>query len=215
MGENNEKINILDEMDKLVDRKLSEVKSVVPVILTIITAVITFLVSINVPKENELFWGFAILAIICSLMSFLYLLFAFYPVLRLKKSYKISADIDKKINSIKNKVSNSNTGLIPWNLKSYIKIPDEEFLVELEKYLQRDLTEDEKIKAKTIISTHLLQSAKYADREGLFDVFKLDLNTRKIKKGTEEYSSVYDSARAAGLDESIIKLAEKYASGQL
>lgn len=147
MGENNEKINILDEMDKLVDRKLSEVKSVVPVILTIITAVITFLVSINVPKENELFWGFAILAIICSLMSFLYLLFAFYPVLRLKKSYKISADIDKKINSIKNKVSNSNTGLIPWNLKSYIKIPDEEFLVELKKYLQRDLTEDEKIKA--------------------------------------------------------------------
>lgn len=74
---------------------------------------------------------------------------------------------------------------------------------------------NEKIKAKTIISTHLLQSAKYADREGLFDVFKLDLNTRKIKKGTEECSSVYDSARAAGLDESIIKLAEKYASGQL
>lgn len=80
MSENNEKINILDEMDKLVDRKLSEVKSVVPVILTIITAAITFLVSINVPKENELFWGFAILAIICSLMSFYiyYLLFILF-----------------------------------------------------------------------------------------------------------------------------------------
>ena len=61
----------------------------------------------------------------------------------------------------------------------------------------------------------MLQSGKYADREGRFDVFKLDLNTRKTKKGTEECSSVYDSERAAGLDESIIKLAEKYALRQL
>lgn len=139
-------LDIISEMDKLVDRKLSEVKSTVPVILTIVTAVIAFLVTLKVPSDNYLFLAFVILATILLLITFLYLLLIFYPVLKLKKSYKISRIIDKKLINIKSKIFGNTIGIVPWDLKSYLKLPDEEFLVELEKYFKRSLTEVEIIK---------------------------------------------------------------------
>ena len=140
-------LDIISEMDKLVDRKLSEVKSTVPVILTIVTAVIAFLVTLKISSDNFIFLAVVILATILLLITFLYLLLIFYPVLKLKKSYKISRMIDKKLINIKSKIFGNTIGIVPWDLKSYLKLPDEEFLVELEKYFKRSLTEVEIIKA--------------------------------------------------------------------
>ncbi len=73
----------------------------------------------------------------------------------------------------------------------------------------------QKIKAKTIVSTHLLDVAKKAKNAQYLEVSYIDLNTRKIKKGINLDSNAYEVALLSGIDKSIVDEAKKYALGQI
>ena len=73
----------------------------------------------------------------------------------------------------------------------------------------------QKIKAETIVSTHLLDVAKKAKNAQCLEVSYIDLNTRKIKKGINLDSNAYEVALLSGIDKSIVDEAKKYALGQI
>ena len=92
---------------------------------------------------------FAMIAIICGylLLAFVSLIFAFYPKIVYKKKYIFNKKIDKTIGEKAAKIAGLEKQFLPWDISSYIKMDDEDFLLALEKYLDRDLTDEEKIRA--------------------------------------------------------------------
>ena len=46
------KFDLIDEMTKSVEKKLSEIRSIVPVILTVVTALIAFFFTQKIPTGN-------------------------------------------------------------------------------------------------------------------------------------------------------------------
>ena len=81
------KFDLIDEMTKSVEKKLSEIKSIVPVILTVVTALIAFFFTQKIPTANREYFG--MIAIICAYLVFAFvaLIFAFYPKIVYKKKY--------------------------------------------------------------------------------------------------------------------------------
>ena len=57
MTEDKEKFDLIDEMTKSVEKKLSEIKSIVPVILTVVTALIAFFFTQKIPIANREYFG--------------------------------------------------------------------------------------------------------------------------------------------------------------
>lgn len=147
MTEDKEKFDLIDEMTKSVEKKLSEIKSIVPVILTVVTALIAFFFTQKIPTGNAEY--FAMIAIICGylVLAFVSLIFAFYPKIVYKKKYIFNKKIDKTISAKAAKIVGIKKQFLPWDISSYIKMDDEDFLLALEKYLDRDLTDEEKIRA--------------------------------------------------------------------
>ncbi len=147
MTEDKEKFDLIDEMTKSVEKKLSEIKSIVPVILTVVTALIAFFFTQKIPIANREYFG--MIAIICGylVLAFVSLIFAFYPKIVYKKKYIFNKKIDKTISAKAAKIVGIKKQFLPWDISSYIKMDDEDFLLALGKYLDRELTDEEKIRA--------------------------------------------------------------------
>lgn len=140
------KFDLIDEMTKSVEKKLSEIRSIVPVILTVVTALIAFFFTQKIPTASREYFG--MIAIICGylVLAFLSLIIAFYPKIVYKKKYIFNKKIDKTISAKAAKIAGIEKQFLPWDISSYIKMDDEDFLLALEKYLDRKLTDEEKIR---------------------------------------------------------------------
>lgn len=139
--------DLIDEMTKSVEKKLSEIRSIVPVILTVVTALIAFFFTQKIPTAHTEY--FAMIACICGylILAFVFLIFAFYPKIVYKKRYIFNKKIDKTIGEKAAKFAGKQKKFLPWDVSSYIKMDDEDFLLALGKYLDRELMDEEKIRA--------------------------------------------------------------------
>lgn len=138
------KFDLIDEMTKSVEKKLSEIKSIAPVILTIVTALIAFFFTQKIPAGNNGYFTMIILIIIYLVLAFVSLILAFYPKVFYKQQYIVNKKVDSIIGA---KVTGKQKKFLPWDISSYIKMEDEDFLPALEKYCGRELTDEEKIRA--------------------------------------------------------------------
>ncbi len=126
---------VIDSMSELIDRKLEGCKTGLPMILTIVTSVIAFLFAAKFENDKILF-GFAIVAMIALLIAFVSLLVASFP-----KASNVPGGrcfINKKYDDKHFEPSDTST---------YIKMGSNQFVKALSKFLDSDLTDDEKQKA--------------------------------------------------------------------
>ena len=139
--------DLIDEMTKSVEKKLSEIRSIVPVILTVVTALIAFFFTQKISVGNAEY--FVMIALICVylLLAFIALILSFYPKFVYKKRYIFNKKIDKAISSKAAKIAGKQIKFLPWDISSYIKMDDEDFLLVLGEYFGRNLTDEEIVRA--------------------------------------------------------------------
>ena len=126
---------VLNSMTKLIEEKIDACKTGLPLVLTIVTALIAFLFVESYPSK-PLLW-FAIIAMVFLLVAFIALLLASFP----KAKYKEDGKEDKK---------NQSMFFNPTNMLSYLNLSDEEFCKQLQQYLDCDFTETEKLQADAL-----------------------------------------------------------------
>lgn len=123
---------MLFQMEKLVDEKLKNIKTFTPILLTIISSVIAFLLAIDANMDDNaekvLFGALGLL-----LISFIIMIVSFFG----KTNYKAI-------------VKESRKKFAPDQFDSYCYLSDAEFLKKIKKYAKRDLTENECITAQFI-----------------------------------------------------------------
>lgn len=127
--------NLLEQMEKQVDCKLSNIKLFIPFVFVVITALLSFVLTSKVPSGDNSTLIVYIIATALLLISFISLIVAY----KVKPYYK-QAELDKE--------DKSEIEFCPTNIKSYWELTDEEFITKLEKYCNKKLKENEKIKAK-------------------------------------------------------------------
>ena len=122
----------LFQMEKLVDEKLKNIKTFTPILLTIISSVIAFLLAIDANMDDNaekvLFGALGLL-----LISFIIMIVSFFG----KTNYKAI-------------VKESRKKFAPDQFDSYCYLSDADFLKKMKKYAKRDLTEKEYIIAQFI-----------------------------------------------------------------
>lgn len=123
---------VIDEMTKIVERRLDGMKFFVPLLLTVITSVIAYLFAISYNKES--LW---IAYIVCAylLLCLTSILIAYYP----KANYTNIYNAPKWIKRLQKKTHQ----FYPWDVKSYLYLDGYEFREELEEFLNRTLSIDE------------------------------------------------------------------------
>lgn len=141
------KFDLIDEMTKSVEKKLSEIKSIAPVILTIVTALIAYFFTRKIPTDDKGYFTLVVLICVYLMLAFVSLILAFYPKFFYKKQYVVNKNFDQSISKKVAKHAKKQKFFLPWDISSYIKMEDEDFLPALEKYCGRELTDEEKIRA--------------------------------------------------------------------
>lgn len=141
------KFDLIEEMTKSVEKKLSEIRSIVPVILTVVTALIAFFFTQKIPAGNTGYFTLIVLICVYLMLAFVSLILAFYPKIFYKQQYAINKNIDQSISTKVAEYTKRQKCFLPWDVSSYIKMEDEDFLPALKKYLNRELTDEEKIRA--------------------------------------------------------------------
>ena len=129
--------SVIEKMTKQVDEKLLSLRSFSPLILTIVTSMIAYIVTQKF--TDDLLW-FGVVLIGYSLICLALIFLAFYP----KKHYL--SDAPKKVNRLC-VIFKLGTEFVPWNLASYIGLSDDEFIMKLQNYFSKELTIEEKIHA--------------------------------------------------------------------
>lgn len=127
MTENKENFDIIDQMTKLVEKKLSEIKFIVPIVLTVVTSVIAFFMVQKVEPDNVNLIKAYLLIIAFLLSCFLLLFLINYPF-----AY---------YNSIKkSKENKNNLEFSPWNIKSFLFLTDNDFYNKIKECINTELT---------------------------------------------------------------------------
>ena len=127
--------NLLEQMEKQVDTKISNIKLFIPFIFVVITALLSFVLTSKMPSNDNSTLIVYIIATALLLITFIALIVAY----KVKPYYK---------QDILDKEDKSEIDFCPTNIKSYWKLTDKKFIAELEKYCNKELKENEKIKAK-------------------------------------------------------------------
>lgn len=122
---------VLERMENMIDGKLSNLKTFIPILFTVITSVLAFL-FVQKATDNETMNAY-VCVIIILLFAFIALVLSYF-VKNYYKSVIMETDID----------------FYPYNLKSYCFLSDKDFLRKLSKYAQRPLTDKELISANFI-----------------------------------------------------------------
>ena len=124
---------VLDSMTNLVEENIEACKTGLPLIMTIVTALIAFLFPSK--YQSEIVFWISIIALVCLLFAFIALVLASFPSAGYQ-GYESLLPEQKKIKSFH-----------PANVKSYQRISDEGFIEALQQYLNTDLNETEKLQA--------------------------------------------------------------------
>ncbi len=122
---------VLKRMEKMIDEKLSSLKTFIPILFTVITSVLAFLFVQDVSNEKVM-KSYAFI-IIFLLLAFISLVLSYF-VKNYYRAEQRKTDID----------------FSPYNLKSYCFLSDKEFLRKLSGYAKRPLTEKELVVANFI-----------------------------------------------------------------
>jgi heme/copper-type cytochrome/quinol oxidase subunit 4 len=122
----------LIQIEKIVDQKLNNIKTFTPILLTIITSVIAFLLAMETDIKQDSAKAI-LLALGVLLVSFFVMIISYFG----KISYKAK---EKK----------KKTKFEPHQFDSYCYLSDENFLTNLKEYASRNLTDKESLLAKTI-----------------------------------------------------------------
>ena len=124
---------VIDEMTKLIDRRLDGMKFFVPLLLTVVTSVIAYLFAMKHSKES--LW---LIYIVCAylLLCLSSILMAYFP----KSNYNSTPnDTPKWLKKLRKKLRK----FYPWDVKSYLYLDSFEFKDSLEEFLERTLTLEE------------------------------------------------------------------------
>ena len=127
---------VLNSMTKLVEEKINACKTGLPLVLTIVTPLIAFLFAESYPSKSML-WV-AIIALVFLLVAFIALLLASFPKTTYKEKGKSFLGKAKTI------------PFNPINVKSFQNLSNEQFLKDLQQYLDCDFTETEKLQADAL-----------------------------------------------------------------
>lgn len=127
---------VLNSMTKLIEEKIDACKTGLPLVLAIVTALISFLFAEKYPSKSVL-WS-AIIAMVFLLIAFIALLLTSFPIVKYKEYGKPFWGKEKRIQ------------FNPINVKSYQNLSNEKFLKELQQYLDADFTEMEKLQAEAL-----------------------------------------------------------------
>lgn len=123
---------VLVHIEKTVDEKLKNIKTFTPILITIITSVIAFLLPMKVDMSqdstNVLLFALGVL-----LVSFIIIVVSFFG----RTHYKAIIKTTNKV-------------FVPHQFDSYCYLSDTMFLDNLKEYAQRDLTEKESLTANFV-----------------------------------------------------------------
>ncbi len=148
-NDNNYTQIVINKMTEIVEKKLDNMKAVFPIILTIVTSLLVYLFTTNFPQD-ALWMGYIIIAYL--LLAFCSILMAWYPrncyqehKSFLDNSSKTKTWIKKQLKEMKLIQEFS-----PWNVKSYLKLTNEEFICEMEKFCQVKFRKLEELEANIL-----------------------------------------------------------------
>lgn len=119
---------VLNQMEKLVDEKLSNLKTFIPVLFTVVTSVVAFLFVSEVGDTKTLNGYLVVCGIL--LIAFIVLIISFFG----RAYYKA-------------KEKQSDIEFCPHNMNSYIDLSDCIFIEKLNSYAGRELNNTEKVRA--------------------------------------------------------------------
>lgn len=114
----------LNKMEQMVDEKLGNLKSFIPIIFTVITSVIAFMFVDEIADEKTLKGYMFIIAIL--LLAFIVLIMSYF-VRNYYTPIKMKIEVD----------------FLPYNLNSYCFLSDEDFIKIVSNYAGRSLTDNE------------------------------------------------------------------------
>ena len=118
------------EMRQLIDDKIASLKNSIPIVFTVVTSIMAFLISQSEPidpailKIYFLILGIAAISFIILLVA--YKVFPYYKSVNSKKKQNFA----------------------PWNIETYWGLSNSDFLEALKKYIGRDFSDLEIISAK-------------------------------------------------------------------
>lgn len=124
---------LLNQMEKMIDSKISNLKLATPFVFSIVTAVITYFLFLEVDLSETNTIKFYMLVIGLLLIAFILLILSYWG----KSSYKC-------------RVKPSRLPFEPSDLKSYDKISDVEFIDCLQKYANSTMTDMELLRIKML-----------------------------------------------------------------
>ena len=124
----------LQEMRILVNDKLNSLKYNLPILFTLVTALLAFFMTQKINFNNESFKRAWFILILILMIIFATLILVY----NVKACYK------------KEKSESSIYFFEPWDITSYWAMSDSEFILELQKFFDCNLTPNEKLKAQIL-----------------------------------------------------------------
>ena len=147
--EDNYVATVTDRITEMIEKKLDNIKTVFPIMLTIVTSLLVFLFTTNF-IQSVLWLGYMIIAYL--LIAFCSILLAWYPRDFYREHQSIWKIFGKAYEWGKKRLKDIELTpkFSPLNVKSYIKLTDEEFLCELERFCNTKLNAEEILKANML-----------------------------------------------------------------
>ena len=137
---------VIDKMTEIVEKKMENMRAMFPIMLTIITSLLVYLFTTNF-FQDALWMGYLIIAYL--LVAFCSILMALYPQ-NYYEEYSLLGNSKNKVGILRKKFLrrlNLSIEFSPWNVKSYLKLSDEDFLSELENFCDTKLNDEELLQA--------------------------------------------------------------------
>ena len=125
MTEDKEKFDLIDEMTKLVEKKLVEIKSIVPIVLAVVTSVIAFFMVQKVEPNNTNLIGAYMFIIAFLSICFVFLFLINYPF-----AHYVSIG--------KAKLKKNHSEFSPWDIKSFLFLTDSDFYNKIKEWINTE-----------------------------------------------------------------------------
>ena len=129
---------VIEKMTKQVEDRLVSLKAFSPLLLTIITSLLAYLMTQSFPNDFSWFMFIIVGSLLICLAS---IFMAYFP-----KKYYIS-DAPKKVNRFY-VIFKPQANFEPWNIASYIGLSDADFIIKLQDFLDKELSCEELLLAQ-------------------------------------------------------------------
>lgn len=140
---------VINKMTEIVEKKLENLKAIFPIMLTIVTSLLVYLFTSNF-MQYTVWTGYIIIAYL--LLAFCSILMAWYPRSFYPEHESFFGNSSKTRVWIKKQLKEMKLikDFSPWNIKSYLKLTNQEFLCELEKFCEIKFTKSELLQANIL-----------------------------------------------------------------